>query len=123
VSTNPNPLLSPDLPDLIPPFDAVKTEHVEPAIRTLVERVLADVVQLERDVSPTWSGTVGALTAMTEPLYTAWGIVQHLMGVKNSPELRAAHDAVQKSVVQASMRVAQSEPVYKALVALREGPD
>src|SRR5678815_2138855 len=52
-------------------------------------------------------------------LYTAWGIVQHLMGVKNSPELRAAHDAVQKDVVQTSMRIAQSEPVYKALALLK----
>src|SRR6185503_12044925 len=72
--------------------------------------------------SPTWEGTVGAVTTLTEPLYTAWGIVQHLMGVQNSPELRAAHDAVQKAVVQVSMRVAQSEPVYRAMLALKEGP-
>ena len=41
------------------------------------------------------------------------------MGVQNSPELRAAHDAVQKDVVQASMRIAQSEPIYRALLALK----
>jgi oligopeptidase A len=100
----------------------VRAEHVEPAIRALVDRVLSGVARLESEVTPTWAGTIGAITTLTEPLFTAWGIVQHLMGVNNSSELRTAHDAVQKAVVQASMRIAQSEPVYKALVALRSGP-
>jgi oligopeptidase A len=42
--------------------------------------------------------------------------------VQNSPELRAAHEAVQKDVVQASMRIAQSEPLYRAMLALKNGP-
>ena len=62
------------------------------------------------------------MEALTEPLFTAWGVVSHLMGVQNSPELRAAHDAVQKDVVQVSMRVAQSEPIYRAMHALKTGP-
>jgi oligopeptidase A len=80
---------------------------------------MTGIARTEAEASPTWDATVGAVTTLTEPLYTAWGIVQHLMGVLNAPELRAAHDAVQKSVVQASMRVAQSVPIYQALVALR----
>jgi oligopeptidase A len=117
-----NPLLAPDLPDVLPPFDAIRPEHVEPAVRELVARAVADLARLEQHAAPTWDGTVGAITTMTEPLYTAWGIVQHLMGTKNSPELRAAHDAVQKDVVQASMRIAQSVPIYRALVELKGGP-
>jgi oligopeptidase A len=122
-TTDPNPFLAPDLPDILPRFDSIRPEHVEPAVRTLAERVIADIGRIERQASPTWKGTIDAVTTLTEPLYTAWGIVQHLMGVKNSPELRAAHDAVQKIVVQTSMRIAQSEPLYKALVALKGGPD
>src|SRR5438132_1456978 len=91
-----NPLLFADLPDVVPPFDAIRPEHVEPAVRELVARVVADLARLEQHAAPTWDGTVGAITTLTEPLYTAWGIVQHLMGTKNSPELRATHDAVQK---------------------------
>ncbi len=120
---NPNPLLLADLPETLPRFDRIRPEHVEPAIRALVESVTRDIAKLEQQASPTWADTVGAVTALTEPLYTAWSIVQHLMGVKNSPELRAAHDAVQKIVVQVSMRIAQSEPIYRALVALKAGPE
>ena len=44
------------------------------------------------------------------------------MGVKNSPELREAHAAVQPAVVRFGLRAAQSKPLYDALVALRDGP-
>jgi oligopeptidase A len=118
-----NPLLAPDLPDSLPRFDRVRPDHVEPAVRSLVARALEDLAELERRAVPTWAETIEAVTTMTEPLYTAWGIVQHLMGVQNSPELRAAHDAVQKDVVQASMRIAQSEALYRALVALKSGAE
>jgi oligopeptidase A len=116
-----NPFLSPGAHDRLPPFESLAPSHIEPGIRTLTERVLTGLGDLEASATPTWEGTIGALEALTEPLFTAWGVVQHLMGVQNSPELRAAHDAVQKDIVQASMRVAQSEPIYRAMLALKEG--
>jgi len=116
-----NPFLDPGAHDALPRFDIIRAEHVEPAIRALALGLSDDLARLERDVSPSWADTVGAVSAISEPLFTAWGAVQHLMGVKNSAELRAAHEAVQKTVVQTSMRVAQSEPVYRALVRLRDG--
>jgi oligopeptidase A len=124
VNPNPdaNPLLARGAHDRLPAFDALLPSHIEPAIRTLTERVLAGLADLEAKASPTWKGTIAALETLSEPLFTAWGVVSHLMGVQNSPELRAAHDAVQKDVVQASMRIAQSEPLYRALLALKDGP-
>ena len=116
-----NPFLAAGAYDRLPPFDAITPSHIEPGIRALVERVLTGLPELEAGVTPSWQGTIGALEALTEPLFTAWGVVQHLMGVQNSPELRAAHEAVQKDVVQVSMRVAQSEPIYRAMLALKEG--
>ena len=117
-----NPFLAPNAYDRLPPFDALDVSHIEPGIRALTERVVAGFAEVEASATPTWKGTIAALEALTEPLFSAWGVVQHLMGVKNSPELRAAHDAVQKDVVQASMRIAQSEPLYRAMLALKEGP-
>ena len=117
-----NPFLAPEAYDRLPPFEALQPSHIEPGIRALTERVIAGVADLETNATPTWKGTVAALEALTEPLFSAWGVVQHLMGVQNSPDLRAAHDAVQKDVVQASMRIAQSEPLYRAMLALKNGP-
>jgi oligopeptidase A len=113
-----NPLL--DLTGL-PRFDAIRPEHVEPAIRALVSRMQEGVEALEREVQPTWESAVQRLSALGEPLGLAWGAVNHLMSVQNSPALREAHAKVEGDVVEASMRVGQSVPLYKALKALREG--
>jgi oligopeptidase A len=117
-----NPFLAPEAFDRLPPFDVLQPSHIEPGIRTLTERVIAGLADLEANATPTWEGSIAALETLTEPLFSAWSVVQHLMGVQNSPELRAAHDAVQKDVVQASMRIAQSEPLYRAMLALKNGP-
>ena len=109
--------------DRLPPFDKITPSHIAPGIRALTESVLGRLADIEANATPTWKGTIAALEALTEPLFTAWGVVQHLMGVQNSPELRAAHDAVQKDVVQVSMRVAQSEAIYQAMLALQRGPE
>ena len=116
-----NPFLVEGAADRLSFFDSLRTSHIEPGICALVDRVATALSEVEAKATPTWNGTIAALDALTEPLFTAWGVVQHLMGVQNSPELRAAHDAVQKDVVQASMRVAQSEPIYRAMRALKEG--
>ncbi|MFL5355855.1 M3 family metallopeptidase [Archangium sp.] len=119
-STVDNPLLQ---NEGLPKFDRIRSEHVEPAIRELLAGLKADLDALERDVKPTWEGTVARLSAITEPIGLAWGVVNHLMGVQNSPELRQAHSAVEGDVVEAFMRIGQSVPLYRAYKALRDGPD
>ncbi len=115
-----NPLLQ---TEGLPAFDRIRPEHVEPALRELLTRLNAGLEGLERDVQPTWDGTVMRLSALTEPTNMAWGAVNHLMGVQNSPELRQAHAAVEGDVVESFMRIGQSVPLYRALKGLREGPE
>lgn len=114
--------------DRLPRFDTIKTEHVVPAVKALVARQLAEVETLERDlaagtVAPTWASVMDRLTEVTEPLGYAWGITGHLMSVANSPEIRAAHEAVQPDVVQCSMRLAQSKALFDAVSAIQAGPE
>jgi oligopeptidase A len=109
--------------DAVPAFDRIAAEHVAPAIATLLPRLQQDLAELERTISPTWAGSIPRLTAVVEPLGFAWSVVNHLMGVRNSPELRAAHQAAQQDVVTAFMRIGQSVPVYRALVAMRDGAE
>jgi oligopeptidase A len=107
--------------DRLPAFDRVRAEHVEPAVRTLLPKLASDLAELEKTITPTWAGSIPRLTALGEALGYAWSVVNHLMGVRNSPELRAAHQAVQQDVVTAFMSLGQSVPVYRALVGLRDG--
>jgi oligopeptidase A len=105
----------------LPPFEAIKPEHVVPAVTQLLAELDEELAILEAKVTPTWSGLVEPLDRLGERLTWSWGIVSHLMGVKNSPELREAYEAIQPQVVQFSNKLNQSQPLYKAFKALREG--
>ena len=105
----------------LPPFDRIQPEHVVPGMTQLLEELQQQLTELEASVEPTWSGLVEPLDRLTERLRWSWGIVGHLMGVKNSPELREAYEAVQPKVVELSTRFGQSKPLYLAFKALKEG--
>jgi len=107
----------------LPPFEAVKPEHVVPAMTQLLAELEEELTTLEAKVTPTWNGLVEPLERLGERLTWSWGIVSHLMGVKNSPELREAYEAVQPQVVQFSNKLSQSQPFYKAFKALHESND
>ncbi len=104
----------------LPPFDAIKPEHIVPSMTQLLAELDEELTSLEAKVTPTWSGLVEPLDRLGERLTWSWGIVSHLMGVKNSPELRTAYETVQPQVVQFSNKLSQSQPIYKAFKALRE---
>ncbi|HTO51908.1 MAG TPA: M3 family metallopeptidase [Myxococcota bacterium] len=114
-----NPLLAP-ASDGLPRFDAVLPEHVEPGMRALLAQLGDELSALERNVAPSWAGVVEPLERIGDLLATRWSVVGHLMGVRNSPALRAAHEAVQPEVIVFGLRVAQSKPIYDALVGLEK---
>jgi oligopeptidase A len=107
----------------LPPFEAIKPENVVPAMTQLLAELEEELTTLEAKVTPTWNGLVEPLERLGERLTWSWGIVSHLMGVKNSPELREAYEAVQPQVVQFSNKLSQSQPFYKAFKALHESND
>jgi oligopeptidase A len=115
-----NPLL---LSEGLPRFDLVESEHVVPGITTLLAELEQDFAGIEQSVAPTWHAVVEPLEHLNDRLGLAWGTVGHLMGVRNSDALRQAHEAVQPAVVTFSLRVGQSQPVYRALKELRDGPE
>lgn len=106
----------------LPRFDAIEPDHVAPAIRTAIDNLTAAIERFENEVRPTWEGLVEPLEKICEELQFAWGVVGHLMGVKNSDPLRQAQQTAQPEVVRTLTRVQQSEPVYRAAVELRDGP-
>jgi oligopeptidase A len=103
----------------LPPFEEIKPEHVAPAVNELIKELDGELTKLESHVQATWSGLVEPLEKISERLYWTWGAVSHLMGVKNSNELREAYEAVQPLVVQFSNKLSQSQPVYNAFKGLR----
>lgn len=112
-----NPLL---IGEGLPPFAQIQPEQVEPAIAELLQSLEAQLTQLEAHLTPTWEGLVVPLEQIEERLSWSWGIVGHLMGVKNSPELRQAYEKMQPDVVKFWNRLSQSQPIYEGFKALRQ---
>ena len=103
----------------LPPFEAIAPEHIVPAMTQLLTELDAELTRLEVSIQPTWSGLVEPLDRLGERLQWSWGIVGHLMGVKNSPELREAYETMQPNVVQFFNKLNQSQPIYEAFKTLR----
>ncbi|MBD2493061.1 M3 family metallopeptidase [Nostoc sp. FACHB-280] len=103
----------------LPPFTEIQAEQVIPAFQQLLKELDEELATLEANAQPTWSGLVEPLEKLTERLTWSWGIVSHLMGVKNSPQLREAYETVQPQVVQFSNKLGQSQVIYNAFKQLR----
>jgi oligopeptidase A len=107
----------------VPRYDAIRAEHVEPAMRVLLTALTAELEGIEAQARPDWPSLVEPIERLSDRLELTWGTVGHLLAVRNSPELRAAHEVMQAPVVEFSMRLAQSRPIYQAFRALRDGPE
>lgn len=112
-----NPLL--DFSGL-PRFDAIRPEHVTPAIEHLLEKNRAAVAQLEAPSdNVTWDNFVTPLENSTELLGRAWGIVSHLNNVVDTPELRATYNENLPKVTEFWTALAQNEALFAKYKALR----
>ncbi|MFM6190051.1 M3 family metallopeptidase [Planktothrix sp.] len=115
-----NPLL---IGQGLPPFEQITPDHVVPGITQLLTELEQELTTLETQVKPTWTGLVEPLQKLQERLTWSWGIVGHLMGVKNSPELRTAHATVQPNIVQFINKLNQSQAIYQGFKQLRNSQE
>ena len=116
-----NPLL--DFSGL-PRFDAIRPEHITPALDRLLADAQAAVQAIENDTAPaTWDTVLTRLEAATEPLGRAWGIVSHLSAVVDTPALRQAHAENLPRVTEFSAALGQNLALYRKYKAIAEGPE
>ena len=114
-----NPLLH---TDGLPRYGEILPKHVRPAIDQtlkLAEEMLKD---LEANDVPTWGRVMEKLEEIDLLFSRSWAPVEHLLSVKNSDELRLAHESVQPKVVSMGLKLRQSQSLFKQLCALRDGP-
>lgn len=115
-----NPLL---IGKEIPRFDLIETQHIVPAIKQLLEELKTEQTKLESSLTPTWEGLVEPLTEIEERLTWTWGVIGHLMGVKNHAELRSAYETVQPDLIKFSNQLNQSKTIYKAFKSIQESDE
>ncbi len=117
----PNPLLQ--MTDL-PPFHAIKPEHVEPAIDTVLTENRAEVSRLLESVSaPGWNNLVAPLETLDDRLNRIWSPVSHMNSVVNSAELRAAYEACLPKLSDYATEMGQNERLFQAFESIRNGKE
>lgn len=115
-----NPLL--DLSGL-PRFDAVRPEHVGPAIDTLLAQAEAAVNAASVVSPPTWDSFAIPLEDATERLWRAWGQVSHLQAVVNTAELRQAYNDTLPKVTRFGSALGQNLALFAQYRALADSPE
>ena len=112
-----NPLL--DFSGL-PRFQAIRPEHVGPAVDELVAQGQATIERLAaQESAPTWESFVQPLDDANERLGRAWSQVSYLNAVMNTPELRAAYNEALPRVTQFFASQGQDQRLHAGFKSLR----
>ena len=108
----------------LPPYSAIRPEHVEPAVDRILEDNRAAIAEILAAQGETrdWNGLVLALDARNARLGQAWSPVSHLNAVCNSAELRAAYEACLPKLSAYYTELGQHRGLYQAYKALAESP-
>jgi oligopeptidase A len=108
----------------LPAFDDIRPEFVTPAMDVLLAEGDA---ALERVVGPEVAPDFDAMSAVfavaTERLSRAWRAVEHLTGVADTPELRAAHAENLPRITEFFTRQGADERLYAKYRAVAAGAD
>jgi oligopeptidase A len=111
----------------LPRFEAITPDQVTAHIPELLSGLQAGLDQVEADLAAgaaaarplSWAEVMDPLHRLGERLRWSWGVVSHLNGVCNSPELREAHASQQAAVVAFGNRAGQSRLLFEALRTLQ----
>ncbi|NQE49185.1 M3 family metallopeptidase [Herbaspirillum rubrisubalbicans] len=104
-------------------FDAIKPEHVTPALDKLLADASRLVTELEAPMTEvTWDNFVEPLESATEKLGRAWSVVGHLNAVMDTPALRATYNENQPRLVEFWTALGQNLALFEKYKALQASP-
>ena len=105
----------------LPRFEAIRPEHVAPAIQTLLERARRAIDAVAQDSRPPSFATVAEPVAEAlDGLERAWSAVGHLNAVVSTPELRDAYNGNLPAISRFYAELGQDERLFERYRALRE---
>lgn len=108
----------------LPPFSAIKAEHVEPAIDQVLEIARNKIDTILGTLSaPSWETLVQPMEDMDALIDSVWSPVSHMNSVVNSEALRQAYNACLPKLSEFSTELGQNETLYQAYKAIAEGSE
>ena len=114
-----NPLL--DFSGL-PRFGQIEVEHIIPAMEYLLaeNRQQLDELLADKDKIFCWDNLLQPIQEMDDRLSRAWSPVTHLNAVKNSDELRAAHEHCLPLLSEYHTERGQNSQLFNAIKSIAE---
>ena len=108
----------------LPPFQAIKAEHIDPAIDQLIDdnrkALAAQLASLEK---VSWDSLIEPIDGRNERLNQAWSPVGHLNGVLNSDALREAYNNCVGKLAQWETEVGQNQALFQAYQTLSKSDE
>ncbi|GHX39159.1 Oligopeptidase A [Vibrio cholerae] len=108
----------------LPPFSAIKPEHVKPAVeqaiadcRHTIDKVLAENPQ------PSWESVIAPIEEVDDRLSRIWSPVSHMNSVVNSDELREAYESCLPLLSEYSTWVGQHKGLFEAYKTIKESAE
>ena len=108
----------------LPPFSAIRPEHVRPGIDQLLtegRQLVEDL--LEKHNVYTWENLVAPLEAMDDRISRAWSPVSHMNSVVNTDELRAVYNECLPLLSEYGTELGQHEGLYRAYRQIMDGDE
>ncbi|MEM6910874.1 MAG: M3 family metallopeptidase [Verrucomicrobiota bacterium] len=114
-------------PDFLPRWSTLLPEHVEPDITQALaeaQKRIDAIAALDPELGElTYASTLGALEEATEGLSRAWGRVQHLDSVCDSPALRQAQNLMLPKVSEFYSRIPLNPQLWEVLRSFASTPE
>jgi oligopeptidase A len=104
----------------LPPFPEIRPEHVEPAMREVLDAGRRQLQAIAAAAAPSFGSVVEPLEALQHRLSKTWSPVSHLNGVANNEALRNAYNACLPLLSEYQTDLAQSEALYRAYLVIQE---
>lgn len=103
----------------IPQFDALKAEHIQPAMQTAMNEARLTIAEIKNQNDATWENTITPLTDLSERVGRIWGVVAHINSVADTPEWRDAYNALIPEVTQFFTEISQDQDLYQRYKSIR----
>jgi oligopeptidase A len=104
----------------LPAFLAIRPEHIEPAIRQVLEENRRGLQELLDSGAEGWDGIVVPIERMQHRLARTWSPVGHLNGVANGDELRAAYNTCLPLLTAYHTEIAQNAALCAAYQRIKD---
>jgi oligopeptidase A len=107
----------------LPRFDAIRPEHISPAIDLLIAQARATADAIATDSHPAmWDNVVAPQDDALDRIERAWGAIHHLNAVVSTPALRDAYHENLPKITAFYADQAQDERLYARYKALAASP-